>query len=166
LNFTTHRLSLRTITIEDAPYVLAQLNDAGWIKNIGDRNVHSLEEAKDYIADKILPSLEKPECAFFVVSKKSDPDTIIGQCGIFKRAGLNNPDLGFAFLEAYCGQGYGYEAAAAVMSYASKTMQLSKLVAITSDDNIASQALLRKLGMKHTKNLHLPNITGNNRYYE
>lgn len=167
MELTTNRLILRPITKDDAPYVLAQLNDPGWIKNIGDRNVHSLEEAEHYITSKILPNLEKPICAFFVVIRKSDPEkTIIGQCGVFKRDGLEDPDLGFAFLEKYCGQGYGYEAANAVQKYARETMNLKKLVAITSDDNVVSQALLRKLGMKHTKDMLLPNIEGNNRYYE
>lgn len=167
MELTTNRLILRPITIADAPYILEQLNDPGWIKNIGDRNVQTLVGAEHYIKTKILPNLQKPICAFFVVTRKSDSDkTIIGQCGVFKRDGLEDPDIGFAFLERYCGQGYGYEAAEKVQKYAKEQMKIKKLVAITSDDNLVSQALLRKLGMKHTQDLLLPNIEGNNRYYE
>jgi len=163
----TTRLKLRPITLDDASYILAQLNDPGWLKNIGDRGVRTLLGAKEYIDTKILSSLDNPQCAFFVVIRKDDPDKlVIGQCGVFKREGLEDPDLGFAFLENFCGMGYGYEAASAVMEYAYNDMQLKKLVAITSDNNEISQALLRKLGMNYTKDLLLPNIEGNNRYFE
>jgi len=167
LTLKTKRLILRPITIDDSDYILAQLNDPGWIKNIGDRNVHTIAEAATYIETKILSEKDNHNTAFFVVIRKDDPDaTIIGQCGVFKRAGLESSDLGFAFLEPFCGHGYGYEAAAYVQDYAYKVMKVAKLVAITSDDNLASQALLRKLGMQHTKDLLLPNIEGNNRYFE
>ncbi len=167
MQLETKRLNLRPVGLEDAAYVLAQLNDPGWIKNIGDRNVHTIEEAENYINTKILPSADHKRSALFVAIRKDDPDkTIIGQCGIFSREGLLNPDLGFAFLENYCGKGYGYEAASTVLKYAQETMGITKVVAITSDENLISQSLLIKLGMKYTKDIMLPNIEGNSRYFE
>ncbi len=168
MTLETERLLLRPISIADNDYVLAQLNDPGWLKNIGDRKVKTLEAATAYIENKILAALEKdPRCAFFVAIRKEDPkQIIIGQCGVFKRDGLEDPDLGFAFLEAYCGLGYGYESSSAVLEYALETMNLNKIVAITSDENIASQKLLNKLGLQYTKDITLPKIEGNNRYFE
>ncbi len=168
MTLETERLYLRPITAGDNAYVLAQLNDPGWLQNIGDRKVKTLEQATAYIENKIIAALEKnPRCAFFVAIRKEDLEQkIIGQCGVFKREGLEDPDLGFAFLEAFCGQGYGYEAASVVLKYALESMNLTKLVAITSDKNIASQRLLSKLGMHYTKDITLPKIEGNNRYFE
>jgi len=163
----TERLTLRPITLSDADYVLQQLNDPGWLKYIGDRNIHSLEAAEEYISTKIIAAVENGIGTFFVVIRQADPEKeIIGQCGVFKRDGLGCEDLGFAFLEKYCGKGYGYEASKAVLTYAQETLKIKKLVAITSDENLASQALLRKLGMRHTDDILLPKIEGNNMLYE
>lgn len=164
----TKRLELRPIVLKDAPYILKQLNDPGWLKYIGDRNVHSIKDAENYIKTKIFVTVEKNDGVFFVVALKDASETdesIIGQCGLFRRDGLDYHDIGFSFLENYCGNGYGYEAATAVLDYSIKKGN-KKIVAITSDDNLPSQALLKKLGMTYTKDVILPKIDGNNRYFE
>jgi RimJ/RimL family protein N-acetyltransferase len=42
----------------------------------------------------------------------------IGICGLVKRNYLDDIDLGYALLPRYWGQGYAYEAAKAVLDYA------------------------------------------------
>ena len=49
LHFETERLLIRPIEISDAEFMLQLLNTDGWLKFIGDRNVHSIEEAAAYI---------------------------------------------------------------------------------------------------------------------
>lgn len=164
----TTRLLLRPITLNDNDYILAQLNDPGWLQFIGDRNIHSSEEARTYIADKILAHIEKTgQQTFFVIMRKDDPEKkIVGQCGLFEREGLDKKDLGFAFLEDYCGNGYGSEAAAAVLAYAEKKLAITDICAITAEENIPSQKLLNKLGMTYKETITLPNIDGLCMYYE
>ena len=70
----------------------------------------------------------------------------IGMCGLIKRETLKDVDLGFSFLPGYWGKGYAFEAASAVLSYANRTLGLSRIVAITSPDNVPSGKLLEKLG--------------------
>jgi RimJ/RimL family protein N-acetyltransferase len=67
-------------------------------------------------------------------------------CGLIKRDTLQDVDLGFAFLSRVWGNGYAYEAATAVMSYAATRLRIDRIVAITSQTNQASGKLLRKLG--------------------
>jgi RimJ/RimL family protein N-acetyltransferase len=67
-------------------------------------------------------------------------------CGLIKRDTLEDVDLGFAFLSRFWGNGYAYESAAAVMSYAKMRLGIDRIVAITSPNNQASVKLLRKLG--------------------
>jgi RimJ/RimL family protein N-acetyltransferase len=65
---------------------------------------------------------------------------------LIKRDALEDVDLGFAFLPAFWGKGYAFESAAGVMDYGRRTFKLSRLLAITSQDNEPSVRLLEKLG--------------------
>ena len=54
----SERLRLRAIEPDrDAAPMLALLNDPGFVRFIGDRNVRSEEQARDYIALRVLHSL-------------------------------------------------------------------------------------------------------------
>lgn len=53
---------------------------------------------------------------------------------------------------AHQGQGYASEAAQTLINYAFGTMRLNRLIATTEDDNLASQAVMRKLGMRVERN--------------
>lgn len=79
----------------------------------------------------------------------------IGICGLIKRDGLENVDIGFAFLPKFWARGYAYESAAAVMAYGKTVLGLNRIVAITSPDNYASGRLLEKLGLRFERMIHL-----------
>lgn len=166
---TTDRLILRDVTPDDASFVLELLNDHGFIKNIGDRKIRTLEEARSYITEKILAQyVDKGFGMYLVATRKGESANgkILGQCGLVKREGLETTDLGFAFLERYCGKGYGYESAKAVLGIAKKDLGLSQIAAITGQDNTASQKLLTKLGLKYLRTIQLPKIDEPCLYYE
>ena len=81
--------------------------------------------------------------------------------GLIKRDTLPDVDLGYAFLPAYYGQGYAFEACSALLPYARQQLGLTRLIAITSPDNEPSKALLRKLGMRFKQLVYLtPADTG------
>lgn len=150
----TERLILREVQPNDASFVFQLLNDPGWIQNIGDRNIRSIEAAKTYIEQNIIKAyVEKGYGMWLVVSLDGDKETPIGQCGLVKREWLDNIEIGFAFLQAYCGKGYGYESSKAVMDYAKNKLLIKELVAITAAENIASQKLLNKLGLTYEKTI-------------
>jgi RimJ/RimL family protein N-acetyltransferase len=81
-----------------------------------------------------------------VVERRSD-GAAMGLCGLIKRDILPDTDIGYAISPAYWGHGYAYEAAAAVVQHARGALGLPRLLAITSPGNLASNALLRKLGL-------------------
>jgi len=150
----TDRLRLREVTADDAPFVLQLLNDPGWIKNIGDRNIRTEEQAKTYIETKIIKDyVDKGYGMWLVVSLNEEKEIPIGQCGLVKRPWIEDIEIGFAFLESYCGKGYGYESAKAVQQYAKQELKIDKLVAITAKENLASQKLLNKLGLFYAKTI-------------
>src|ERR1700730_3379306 len=45
----TNRLVLRQLTCDDAGFILELLNDPSWIEFIGDKGVHDLDAAREYI---------------------------------------------------------------------------------------------------------------------
>jgi RimJ/RimL family protein N-acetyltransferase len=142
---TTRRLTIRLVTLDDAEFMLELLNDPGWLASIGDRNVRTLEDARRDIAEKTLASYERHGFGFYLVERKDD-GVPLGICGLAKRQYLEDVDLGFALLERHAGRGYAYEAAEAVVGYATTTLNLKRLVGITRAANLSSAKLLAKLG--------------------
>jgi RimJ/RimL family protein N-acetyltransferase len=77
-------------------------------------------------------------------------------CGLIRRDGLADVDIGFATLPAFRKQGYTAEAAAATVAFARRVVGLARLVAITTHDNRGSIALLEKLGMQFERTVRMP----------
>lgn len=63
----TRRLSLRRQTVDDAPFILRLLNDADFLRHIGDRGVRSVEDAEAYIRDGAVASYEAHGFGLYVV---------------------------------------------------------------------------------------------------
>jgi [ribosomal protein S5]-alanine N-acetyltransferase len=158
----TDRLTIRRITEEDAAFMLAMLNDPGFLANIGDRGVRTIEEAQDYVRVRILGSYEANGFGMLRVALK-ESDEAIGTVGFVRRDGLDGPDLGFAFLAAHVGKGYGHEAAGALLGSAP---DMRPLYAITALDNDWSAALLVKLGFVETGRVRIPAHPDDSRLFE
>lgn len=143
----TERLIFREFTTDDAQFILELLNSPGWLRWIGDRGVHDLESARNYILRRLQPSYLEWGFGFYKVELKSE-GTPIGMCGLVKRPELECPDIGFALLPGYAGKGYGYEAAAATLNWAVTQLKLPRIAAITDPENEASIGLLEKIGLQ------------------
>lgn len=155
-SFETERLILKPSSIEDAPFFLELYNTPKWIQFIGDRNVHTVEQAEEWIRTKIMPQFERLGYGNYVVIRKAD-GAKMGAAGLYDREGVEGIDIGFAFLPQYERQGYALEAATRIKEAAFKTFSLEKLSAIATVDNVASQRLLEKLGFSFQKIIVLPN---------
>lgn len=68
--------------------------------------------------------------------------------------GCFTPEFGlfWAIRPRFQRQGYAGEAAGALIGYAFETLHLARLVATTTDDNLASIAVMKKLGMRIERN--------------
>ena len=144
----TDRLVLRWFTSNDAAFILKLLNEPGWKQFIGDRGVNNLDDARSYIDEKLIASYQQHGFGLYAVLLKDDA-TLIGMCGLVKRDGLDDIDIGFALLACYEGQGYAAEAARATLNYAYEKQALGRVVAITAADNGRSIRLLKRLGMAY-----------------
>lgn len=142
----TERLIIREVDEDlDAEFMLELLNSPKFIQFIGDRNVRSLEESKEFIRTRYRKSYEDHGYGLYAVDLASD-GTQVGICGFVRRDTLPVPDIGFAFLPEHEGKGYGFESASALLKYGRDTLEFSELLAIASIDNEVSEKLLTKLG--------------------
>lgn len=151
----TERLSLREVVEHDAPFILALLNSPGFLENIGDRGVRTELEAGEYIRDRMLSSYRDHGFGMWIAVQKSD-GVSVGLAGLVKREGLDVPDVGYAFVQQAWGRGYAQEAAAAVLRHAVGVLGIPRLAAITTLENFASMAVLRKIGFVYAGVIQLP----------
>jgi len=153
---STGRLNLREASMDDAAFILKILNDEGWLKYIGDRNVKTLDDAKKYITSSLIASYDSNGYGMYVVEDKTS-FVKLGLCGLVNRPSLEDIDIGFAFLSEFCGKGYGYESSEAILSYAFNDLKIDKIVGITLEQNLASRKLLEKIGLSFEKHVRYDN---------
>ncbi|MCK7598294.1 GNAT family N-acetyltransferase [Microbulbifer sp. CAU 1566] len=153
---TTERLQLRELTDsdEDARFTLALVNDPDFHRYIGDRGVRTVEQARHYLVQGPITMYRQHGLGMYRVELKDG--TPVGQCGLLRRQGLDDVDIGFAFFPEYRGKGYALEAASAVMAWGKQQLGLRRIVAIASPDNRASIQLLENLGLTREGNITLP----------
>ena len=159
----TARLNLRTVEPGDAAFYLALLNDPAFVEQLGDRGLRTLDDATEALQAGPIAMQEERGHSLYVVELRDSAEAI-GMCGLIKRDSLNGVDIGYAFLPAWRGQGYAFEAGVAVLGFA-PSLGLRRVLAITSPNNIASNYLLRKMGMRFERFIHLaPGDAGTNLY--
>jgi len=143
----TKRLILRQLEVDDAPFILRLVNEPSWLQYIGDKGVGSLEDAKNYILSGPVDMYQRKGFGLWLVELKTNGEPI-GICGLIKRETLDDVDIGFALLPEFWKHGYAFEAADATMQFATGKLNLTRVVAITSQDNEASGKLLERLGFE------------------
>lgn len=161
----TNRLFIREFTMDD-------LDDLYRIIDLDvELEVQSYEERRQYVQWSImnyeaLARLYQPPYGDRVVVLK-ESSKLIGAAGLVPcwgpfgtlpyyvtRSGghedcLNRPEMGlyYAIDGQYQRQGYATEAAQALIDFAFQHLQLSHMIATTDYDNLASQGVMRRLGM-------------------
>lgn len=150
----TERLVLRWLNPGDAAFIFELVNDPSWLKYIGDKRVRTLLDAEDYIRNGPVDMYRRFGFGLYLVESREGAEPL-GMCGLIKRESLEDVDLGFAFLPAFRGKGYAYEAAVATMAYGKKVFGLPRIVAIVSRDNLPSRKLLDRLGFRYERTVAL-----------
>ncbi len=144
----TGRLQLRWLDFDDATFVLELVNDPDWIRFIGDKRVHNLDDARGYIETEPLAMYRRFGFGLNRVALKSD-DSAIGICGLLKRDEIPDIELGFALLPDFRGRGYAEECAGAVLEAAFGD-GITRVLALVHPQNEASRRLLLRLGFHNS----------------
>jgi ribosomal-protein-alanine N-acetyltransferase len=144
---STSRLVIRRFTVEDAPFALRLLNERSFIENIADRGVRTPEQAVKYLEDGPIASYAKHGLGLMMVlvEKTGAP---IGMCGLIRRPGRPDVDLGYAYVPEAWGQGYAGEAAEAMLEIARRDFRLPRVAAFISPGNERSLRVLGRLGFE------------------
>lgn len=144
----TARLSLHRLQEpRDAAFILELVNQPSWLAFIGDKQVHSLADARRYLRDGPLAMYDRLGFGLYRMARRDDPAQPIGLCGLVKRDTLPEVDIGFALLDRHAGQGLAREAAAAVLAHARGPLGLERVLAIVSPGNQRSIRLLQAIGL-------------------
>lgn len=152
--FETPRLRVREMTVSDASFIGTLLNQPSFLQYIGDRGVRTDADAAAFIESRYRQSYRDHGYGLYVVEAR--PSAIpLGICGFVRRPALHDPDLGFALLPEHEGQGFAFEAAAAVLEFGRRTLGLTRVLAVVQADNVRSRALLERLGFVHAGELAL-----------
>ncbi len=150
----TKRLVIKHFELSDAEYLLNQLNEESFIRYIADKQVRNLNDAEKYLKNGPMASYHTFGFGLNIVVLKESA-VPIGMCGLLKRDELNNPDLGYAFLPEFWGNGYALEASKAILNNALETHGLNIVLGITLADNHSSNALLTRLGFSQNGTIEL-----------
>lgn len=142
-SLTTERLHVDRFTGHDADDLVSLLNEPGWLRFIGDRNVHNNDDAIAYLDN--ARATANASLGLFALRLRSD-HRLLGMCTLIQRDYLQYPDIGFALFDKETGKGFAFEGTQRLMRYAFEDLALPKLSAITLPDNKPSIALLTRLG--------------------
>ena len=149
----TARLVLRKLTPSDAPFILELLNEPDFLRFIGDKGVRTLEDARNYILKGPTESYRTHGHGLYLTALRDG--TSVGICGLLKRNGLSDPDIGFAFLARFCSMGFATESAAAVLNDGWNRLKMRRIVAIATPGNDRSIAVLTKIGLRFERMIDL-----------
>jgi ribosomal-protein-alanine N-acetyltransferase len=159
----TERLVLRELVADDAPFILELLTSRGFRENIGDRGVTDLDGARGYI-ERAQAGYAGNGFGLWRCDLKATGEGA-GLCGLVKRDGLDHPDVGYAFLERFWGQGLASESAAASVAYGRDVLGIETIVAITTPANLGSIAVLKKIGLKDAGMIRVPGHDADSSYF-
>ncbi len=149
-SISTDRLQLDLLTPDDHAFILSIVNSSGWIEFIGDRNVHSKEDALAYI-DRI----RNTQNLYYWVARLKNGSVPIGIISFLKRDYLEHFDIGFALLPEFQGQGYAYEGAKGILEMVGGYPEYHPVLATTLPHNVASIQLLDKLGLRFEREIEI-----------
>jgi RimJ/RimL family protein N-acetyltransferase len=160
----TERLFLRLLSADDAEFILELLNEPSFIRHIGDKAVRTIADAVLYIANGPVASYRQFGFGLYLVAVTAT-GIPIGICGLVKRDGLEDADIGYAFLQKFWSQGYAREAASAVMAHGLNVLRLDRILAITAPDNHGSIKVLERIGLHFKEMIRLPGYAEDRRLF-
>jgi RimJ/RimL family protein N-acetyltransferase len=144
---TTARLQLRGINKSDSDDLYAIYSDMKVLEYWGRDPVQSPAEAWKAIKENMQWVAGGTAILWGIALR--DNDRLIGTCTIFRINRQNrNGEAGFILNQAHWGKGLMTEAMSSVLDYVFKDLDFHRLEADTDPKNLASLALLEKLGFQ------------------
>jgi len=149
----TERLILREVMTSDVDGMFELDSNPAVNKYLGKTPLTTKENAQEAIAF-ISRHYEERGIGRWAAIEKSSGD-FIGWSGLKlndEKEKLNGKsnfyDIGYRFIPRYWGKGYATESALAALKYGFETMNLEQIVGAAEVENIGSNKVLQKIGLK------------------
>ena len=151
----TDRLLLREMKLSDAEKLYEMDCNPNVHKYLWNKPITSIEEVYKYI-EMVREQYVKNEIGRFVVIEK-ESNELTGWAGLkYNTEMVNNKvnfyDIGYRLNEKFWGKGYASEASFAWLDYGFNVMKINVMQAAAHADNIGSNKILKKIGLKMTEN--------------
>lgn len=150
ITFATPRLILRPVKLSDIDDFFDLDSNPNVHKFLGNNPVKTKAQSKEMIT-AILKQYADYGMGRLAIIKK-DTNEFIGWSGIKYeqnvRQEFNYYDLGYRLKEQFWGKGYATEAALASLKYGFNTLKLKVICAAAEANHIASNTILKKIGMQ------------------
>jgi RimJ/RimL family protein N-acetyltransferase len=145
------RLILRRLTPDDAENVLQIVGDSETMRFYP--HTLDLAGAKQLIL-RHLQFYKRHGIGLWAVTIKPGMD-FVGTCGLIPQdvEGEQETEIGYMFVRNYWGKGYATESAIRCREYAKQELGLHRVVSLIDRDNLPSQRVAQKIGMKKEKEI-------------
>jgi ribosomal-protein-alanine N-acetyltransferase len=150
----TERLILREMLPSDAAALFEMDSNPNVHKYLWNKPLTSIDGVYQYIEMVRNQYLENNIGRFVVVLKETNE--LIGWAGLkYNTEIVNNKvhfyDIGYRLNEKFWGKGYASEASFAWLDYGFNVIKIKVMEAAAHTDNIASNRILQKIGLKMTE---------------
>lgn len=150
----TERLILREMLVSDAEALFEMDSNPKVHQYLWNKPLKNSSEVQSYIESVNNQYLENNIGRFVVVLKETNE--LIGWAGLkYNTEMVNNKihfyDIGYRLNERFWGKGYASEASFAWLDYGFNVMKIKVMEAAAHSDNIASNKILLKIGLKMTE---------------
>jgi RimJ/RimL family protein N-acetyltransferase len=149
LELETPRLQFRRFTPDDLHALASIRSDPDVMKYIGTGRTESIDEVQAKLA-KVTAHWEQHGFGYWALIEKAS-SKLAGWCGLSYLEDTEDIEIGYGLAKAYWAKGLATEAAAAVIKYGFVQLRLERIVAVAYPQNIPSQVIMKKLGMKYVK---------------
>lgn len=143
----TKRLLLRKPILEDFEEYWLMKNDKAATMYTGGMTPYSYEERLEMFRKEWVEANQNTE---FSITIKANNE-YIGYCGL-----VDENELLYGLKQSAWQKGYGFEAAKAALHYGFTALRLPYIVATVSLQNVASEKILKKVGMAHLRDFEEP----------
>jgi len=150
----TERLILREMLVSDAEALFEMDSNPKVHQYLWNKPLKNSSEVQSYIESVKNQYLENNIGRFVVVLKETNE--LMGWAGLkYNTEMVNNKihfyDIGYRLNERFWGKGYASEASFAWLDYGFNVMKIKVMEAAAHSDNIASNKILLKIGLKMTE---------------
>jgi len=143
---TTQHLTLRPLTLDDLPALFRVFGGEDMLKYFPNPNPPTIERVQKMIENQ-TQHWEEHGLGWWAVVPNGETEPA-GWNGLQYLPETNETEVGYMLSRKFWGKGYSTEGARAGLEFGFNTLGLDQIVGLAHPENLASQNVLLKCGMK------------------